>query len=72
MNHSSVAGAELAREKLLPLRIKFMKILFLSFFIYLAAPGLSGSMQTPSCGMRASNSLTRDGTQAPCIGSMQS
>lgn len=34
-NHGRVAGAEPAREKLLPLRIKLLKTLFLLLFIWL-------------------------------------
>ena len=46
---------------------------YIYLFIYLVALGLSGSMQTLSCGMHVGSSpLTRDWTRAHCIGSMES
>ena len=55
------------------------KKIFIYLFIWLcrvlvvACGLLSCGMRTLSCGMHVgSSSLTRDGTQAPCIGSVES
>ena len=68
---------------ILKIYFKILTILFLKIFIYLfiwlcqvlvaACRIFSCGMRTPSCGMHAgSSSLTRDRTQAPCTGSMDS
>ena len=54
---------------------KFVLFYFLKsiLFIYLVVLGLSCGMRTLSCSMRVgSSSLTRDRTQAPCMGSAES
>ena len=55
-----------------------LKAVFLKIYIYLylininpTLLGLSVGMQTLSCSSVGSSSLTRDGTQAPCIGSAE-